>query len=121
MATKHTDECLRKATPDEPIFTRFQESPMIPVLVTTDKRGVFFGYVAAMPVEIPGTITLADARNCYYWSATEHKGVFGLASFGPGNGSRIGPKVPELLLSGITSVSRCTPEAAGRWENGTWS
>lgn len=95
---------------------------MVPVLVTTDKdkRGVFFGYVPEFPASVPAEMTLSDARNCVYWSQ-DVKGVFGLASGGPSAGCRIGPKVSELLLSGVTSVARCTDEATERFEEGPWS
>ena len=92
---------------------------MIPVLVTTDKRGVFFGYVVESPASLAGEIELSDARNCIYWT-TEMHGVFGLASRGPSKDCRIGPKVSWLRLSGVTSVALCTPEAAGRWEEEPW-
>lgn len=95
------------------------ESNRVPVLVTTDKRGVFYGYLPEYPASISGEIALADARNCLYWT-TDTKGVFGLAAHGPGDGCRVGPKVPELRLAGVTSVARCTPEAAERWEAGPW-
>lgn len=92
---------------------------MEPVLVTADKRGVFFGYIAEMPPSCPAAITLRDARNCVYWT-TETHGVFGLAAKGPGPGCRIGPKVPTLHIVGVTSVAECTPEAAARWGEETW-
>ena len=92
---------------------------MIPVLVTTEHRGVFFGMVPEMPESLSGEIVLRDARNCLCWSAGV-RGVFGLAAAGPSEDCRVGPKVPEMRLAKVTSVSLCTPEAAERWENGPW-
>lgn len=46
------------------------------VLVTTEHRGVFFGYATETDGE---TITLKNARNCVYWSS-DVKGFLGLAS-----------------------------------------
>ena len=96
---------------------------MIPVLVTTEHRGVFFGYLSEMPGSLESVgreLLLTDARNCVYWSTAE-RGVFGLAVAGPGPNCRIGPKVPELRVNAITAIARCTPEARERWEAGPWS
>jgi hypothetical protein len=93
---------------------------MLPILVTTSHRGVFFGYVPEMPAGIPAEVVLVDARNCVFWSTAE-RGVFGLAVMGPSDRCRIGPKVPELRVNAVTAIARCTPEAAQRWEAGPWS
>ena len=90
-----------------------------PVLVTTDKRGVFFGY--ADPAELQGdVITLKQARNCIKWTS-DIGGVFGLASRGPSSSCRV-TKDPVLSLQvrGITSVSECSPEAVSAWEKAPW-
>lgn len=92
---------------------------MVAVLVTTDKRGVFFGYLPEFPSDAPATITLERARNCVYWTQ-QTRGVFGLASKGPESGCRIGPAVPRLTLEGVTAVALCTDLAASRWEEGPW-
>ena len=49
------------------------------VLVTTEHRGVFFGYAKDTRGE---TVDLRAGRNCLYWSA-DVKGFLGLASMGP--------------------------------------
>ena len=41
---------------------------MNPVLITTEFRGVFFGYVKN-DKKLPEEITLTKARNCIYWPA----------------------------------------------------
>lgn len=92
----------------------------VPVMVTTDKRGVFFGYLPEFPATMVSEIELTDARMCTMWS-TEMHGVFGLAAIGPGEGCRVGPKVPRKRLNGLTSVTLCAPEAAARWEAEPWS
>jgi hypothetical protein len=86
------------------------------VVVTTQHRGVFFGYTDDTTGAI---ITLRAARNCLYWSA-EQKGFLGLASMGPVRGCRVGPAV-DLELRDITSVAACTPEAVKAWEAAPWS
>lgn len=85
------------------------------VLVTTEFRGVFFGYVKN-DKQLPEQITLTDAKNCIYWSS-DCKGFLGLASNGPTSGCKIGAKVNELTLYRITSVTPVSEEAADKWNN----
>lgn len=86
----------------------------IPVLVTTQHRGVFFGY-ADMNTTSDRTITLTNCRNCIYW-ARSIGGFLGLASVGPDSNCKIGKQAPlEVVLHDITSVSRVTEEAEKRW------
>ena len=83
----------------------------IPVLVTTEYRGVFFGYATETSGD---NITLTNARNCLYWSAPTG-GFLGLAATGPAERSRIGATTPHLELRKVTSVARVTPEAEKVW------
>jgi len=85
-------------------------------MVTTEHRGVFFGYATDTDGE---QIELKRARLCLYWSA-DCKGFMGLASSGPTNGCRIGPAA-DITLRKITAVLEVTEEAAKRWENAPWS
>ena len=85
------------------------------VLVTTEHRGVFFGY--ATDVDGP-TITLKNARNCIYWS-TSVKGFLGLAATGPDSQCRIGPRA-DITLRAITAVAEVTPAAVEAWEKAPW-
>ena len=90
-----------------------------PVIVTTEHRGVFFGYLnGEAPTKEKATIT--EARNCIYWDA-DTKGFMGLAVDGPGSKCRVGPAAPSVTLYGITGVVTCTPEAAAKWESAPWS
>lgn len=82
-----------------------------PVIVTTEFRGVFFGYADDTSGD---TIVLKNARNCIYWSQATG-GFMGLASKGPGNGSRIGAQVDQIELRKVTSVVEVTPEAIEAW------
>ena len=84
------------------------------VLVTTEFRGVFFGYVKN-DKKLPDEITLTNARNCIYWD-TACKGFLGLASSGPNSNCRIGQKVSEITLWKITSVTPVSKEAVEQWE-----
>lgn len=87
-----------------------------PVLVTTEYKGVFFGYATDTSGD---TILLKRARNCVYWPAA-NKGFMGLAADGPANGARVGPRA-DIELRKITSVLEVTPRAVERWEKIEWS
>lgn len=87
-----------------------------PVLVTTEHRGVFFGYTDDPSGEM---VSLRRARNCIYWSS-DVKGFMGLAATGPTRSCRVGPPA-DITLRNITAVVSVTPEAVERWESGPWS
>ncbi len=88
------------------------------VLVTTEMRGVFAGqYVSG---EAGGTVVLEQSRMCLYWSKAT-RGVLGLASHGPAEGSRVSRPVPRAELGGATAILDLTPEALERWEESPWS
>ena len=81
-----------------------------PYLVTTDFRGVFFGYAS----DVSGDrIALKNARACIYWPSTVG-GFMGLAADGPAKGSRIGATA-DIELRTITTVSPVSEDAAKRW------
>lgn len=86
---------------------------MKPVLVTTEFRGVFFGYAEETSGE---NITLHNARNCIYWPSI-NGGFMGLASEGPAKGARIGCTVNSIELRKVTSVAEMTTDAVKRWES----
>lgn len=87
-----------------------------PVIVTTEHRGVFFGYATDTDGE---SIKLSRARNCLYWSQ-DVKGFMGLASAGPSRTCRIGPAA-DITVRNITAVLEVTPEAAAAWEKSPWA
>ncbi len=88
------------------------------VVVTTEFRGVFFGYIGDGDTS-QKTLKLSRARNCLYWPVENH-GFLGLASIGPLPGSRVGPAV-NIELRSVTCVADCTPEAVKKWESEPWS
>lgn len=88
-----------------------------PVLVTTERRGVFFGYLASEVTR--ETVTIAKARCCVKWVNT--RGFLGLTEDGPNERCRIGPPTEELQLFGITSVAKVTDKAVEKWEAAPWS
>jgi hypothetical protein len=81
-----------------------------PYLVTTEYRGVFFGYADDTSGD---TITLKNARNCIYWPPTQG-GFMGLAADGPAKGARIGATA-DIELRKITSILPVSETAAKRW------
>lgn len=84
-----------------------------PVIVTTEYRGVFFGYATDTSGD---TIHLKRARNALRWS-DKTGGFMGLAERGPGPGdSRIGAPA-DIELRKVTSVVEVTPEAERVWVN----
>lgn len=74
-----------------------------PVLVTTEFRGVFFGFIKN-DKKCPAEITLTNVRNCIYWSS-DCNGFLGLAATGPTSGCRIGAHIPSVC-GGIASIRR---------------
>lgn len=83
-----------------------------PVVVTTEHRGVFFGY--ATDTE-GATIKLGGMRNCRYWSK-DMQGFVGLAKLGPSSECLIGPAA-DAELRNITCVLEVTPEAEKKWNS----
>jgi len=88
----------------------------IPLLVTTERKGVFFGY--GDPTD--GTvIRLTRARMCVYWSA-DVRGVVGLAANGPTKSCRIGPEAPAIILQGVTAIMEVSEKAEAQWQLQPW-
>jgi hypothetical protein len=85
------------------------------VIVTTEHRGVFFGYASETDGE---KIELKRARLCVYWSDDLH-GFMGLAAMGPSKDCRVGPAA-DITLRKITSVVEVTKEAVEKWEAAPW-
>lgn len=85
------------------------------VVVTTQHRGVFFGYARETSGE---TIFLRASRVCVYWDESV-KGFGGLGAKGPGENCRVGPPV-DMEVRDITAVIFCSEEATRAWESGPW-
>lgn len=94
-----------------PSSTDVPTYPGRPVLITTEYRGVFFGYAEDTSGD---TVILRGARNCLYWSSNTG-GFIGLASSGPGAGSRIGARIDQIELRKVTSIAEVTPQAVAAW------
>ena len=81
-----------------------------PVIVTTEHRGVFFGYAT----DTSGSaIHLKRARMAIYWGTT--RGLMQLAETGPTASSKISARA-DLDVRKVTAVFEVTTEAAAKWE-----
>ena len=81
-----------------------------PVIVTTEHRGVFFGYATDTSGD---TIKLKRARMAIYWNTK--RGLFELAEVGPNSGSKISARA-DIEVRKITSVMEVATEAVAKWE-----
>ncbi len=87
-----------------------------PVLVTTEHRGVFFGYVED-DSKFPAEITLKRMRCCVQWRSMH--GFLALASDGPNKDCKIGPYANGTLAK-ITGYWDVEPKAVEAWEAAPW-
>lgn len=96
-----------------------------PIIICTDQRVVLFGYAPndgltnEQMLKAGAVAKLTRARMCVYWSNVE-RGVFGLASTGPGPQCRVGPPatVATKDIHAVFDVEN--PEAVDRWESQPW-
>lgn len=95
--------------------TKTKATKLTPVLVTTAHKGVFFGFAKEAKPNSAKEIEIENAQLCIYWS-TDVQGFMGLAAKGPSKSCKIGPEVPSVLLTDVTSVCKCTEEAAKAWK-----
>ena len=84
------------------------------VLVTTQHRGVFFGYVEADADLTARTLSLKRARMAIRFGTT--RGVAELADSGPTDRSKIGSRADVPALQDVTCVWAVTDEARDAWE-----
>jgi hypothetical protein len=81
-----------------------------PVIVTTEHRGVFFGYALDTTGAV---IDLKRARMAIKFGTT--KGLMELAETGPTASSKISARA-DMEVRKITAVFEVTPAAAEKWE-----
>lgn len=89
-----------------------------PVLVTTEHRGVFFGYAEDIG-DAPTSITLTRMRNCIQWRGL--KGFLALTTEGPSSACRVGPPAASGQLFKLTGIWDVEPKAVEAWEAAPWS
>lgn len=84
------------------------------ILVTTQHRGVFFGYIEDDADLAATTLALKNARMAIRWGTTG--GVAQLAETGPTNNSMVGSRADIPALHDVTAVWHVTDDAAKAWE-----
>ena len=82
-----------------------------PVIVCTEHRGVFFGYITG---PLGPVLDLKRARMAISWGTT--KGIMELAETGPTYRSKISARADIPYLPKVTSVFDVTAEAVAKWE-----
>lgn len=90
----------------------------IPCIITTDKRGVFMGYIDPSK-QSENSIKATEVRMVVYWSA-DVKGLFGLAANGPSKGCRVTAAAPSCVLHGVTAVMTITEKAEKAFLGQPW-
>lgn len=90
------------------------DQPMIPVLVTTQHRGVFAGLIPADADLTAKTMPLKGARMAIYWGTT--RGLMELCETGPTSKSRISAVADIPCLQDVTAVFSITPKAWEAWQ-----
>ena len=83
-----------------------------PVIVTTEYRGVFFGYAS----DTSGAeVKLDNARMAILFGTS--RGILELAETGPTERSKISARAPSIDVRKVTAVIEVTPDAARKWED----
>lgn len=90
----------------------------IPCIITTDKRGVFMGYIDPETNQ-EKSIIANNVRMVVFWS-TDVRGLFGLAANGPTKNCRITAPAPACVLHGITAVLEITEKAEKAFKAEPW-
>lgn len=87
------------------------------LIVTTEHKGVFFGYGVPSTEKV---IRMEEVQMAVYWSADCH-GILGLAADGPTKGCKIGPPAPAMTLQGVTGVIEVSAKAEEAWKRQPWN
>ncbi len=80
------------------------------VLVTTEYRGVFAGFIESQDSR---TVVLTRVKCAIRWNTDG--GFLELAKKGPNDGSRIGSEAERITLYGVTSITDVTDKAREKW------
>ncbi len=80
------------------------------VMVTTEWRGVFAGFLAS---DNETVVELENVRCAIDWMTSG--GFLELADIGPNKRSKIGNPAPRAKLQGITGLWYCTQKAKDAW------
>ena len=91
-----------------------------PLVVTTEWRGVFFGYGEVPTDNESRVITLRDCRMCVSWDASI-KGMPALASGQSISRCRVSAPAPSVKLYGVTGVFEANKKAEKEWLKQPWN
>lgn len=80
------------------------------VLVTTQYRGVFFGFLESQDGD---KVVLVRARCAIRFATTG--GFLELAKIGPNHKSKIGTEAERIELYAVTSIADVSKEAIAKW------
>ncbi len=83
------------------------------VIITTEHRGVFFGFVEDDADLTQKTLGLKDAKMAIKWRTT--KGIAELAEIGPNENSLIGAKANVPVIHNVTAVFLVSKKAEEKW------
>ena len=85
------------------------------VLITTQHRGVFAGFILADQDLTAKNMPLKNARMAIYWGTT--RGVMELCESGPTAKSRISAPADIPMLHDITAVFAISDKAWDKWQS----
>ena len=87
------------------------------VIVTTRTRDLYYGEVSASDAEVIQTmaVRVARCRHIAYWKGPVG-GITGLATDGPGPGSRIGGACPSSLVTNVANLHDVTEAARSKFD-----
>lgn len=86
---------------------------MKPVLISTDNRGIYYGYLVEN--KAPSHVVLEKARVCVAWDTGE-KGYLYLATEGPEGVATVSPACGRVEVYGVGTIADCTERAAEAWD-----
>ncbi len=89
-----------------------------PVIVCTERQGLFFGYCENDGPQNMEEITLHNARMCVEWRGM--RGALDLAVTGPNEKCKISPPVAFLQITKLSGFFPCSEVSARQWEKGFW-
>ena len=96
-------------------FFKYMSTTLIPVIITTNYRGIFFGFIDPVQKH-QKTLDVEKCRNVRYYNS-EVNGFQGLSSNGPNKDCTISAMAGgPVVLHEVTSITQCSEAAAAKWE-----
>ena len=93
------------------------------VLVLDTHRGIYFGLLEEYNAELK-SVKLKDMQWVYHFYCIKeddvNRGVYSLATKGPDEKSKIGPKV-DCLINDVSKIVKVQESALENWGNAKWN